>query len=110
MVAVQRAGNVGLVLILPSRANSCVDSRANSRVDSHAQREEEDVVVGQTVIAPFKGNKYFSARVLSIQPRRFFEIYFDDGSVSRLVPFFLFLCNRKKNEFGRRKHTDGMKL
>ena len=79
--------------ILDDAADEAMTSGALNHVDRDVKNlqkeaddsENEEVVVGQTVIAPFKGNKYFRARVLSLQPRRFFKIYFDDGSISRLV-------------------------
>ena len=43
----------------------------------------DDVVVGQTIIAPFKGDKYCPARVLNLRAKNFYKIYFDDGTISR---------------------------
>ena len=65
---------------LSAVAANCVSASSSS---STIAATTEEIVVGQTVIAPFKGNKYHPARVLDQQAKRFFQIYFDDGTVSR---------------------------
>ena len=54
----------------------------DSNLSSPALNASSDVAVGQIVIAPFKNNKYFRARILSYRSKRFFKINFDDGTTS----------------------------
>ena len=61
------------------------DSTTDSFTSDPNSASSSDVAVGQIVIAPFKGNKYFRARILSYREKRFFKINFDDGTTSEYV-------------------------
>ncbi|XP_053321954.1 lysine-specific demethylase 4C [Spea bombifrons] len=60
---------------------TCFRHLINQNVRNKANKKQ--ISIGQTVIAKHRNTRYYSCRVIQITSQTFYEILFDDGSISK---------------------------